>query len=118
SSRKLGWIGVAAAVILVTVGGAIGWQQWKLNGLRKQWSAMASKALEVEEMQQKIRRFRPWFDESMPSLSILRRVTEAFPVEGSVWTKTVEIRNQASVICTGTTRNNDALMKTLDQLRA
>lgn len=72
----------------------------------------------VDDTQAKIRKYRPWFDESMPSLSILKRVTEAFPQEGTVWTKTVEIRNQSTVICTGTARNNDALMKTLDQLRA
>lgn len=45
-------------------------------------------------------------------------MTQAFPVEGTVWTKTVEIRNQTAVICSGTARNSEALMKTLDQLRA
>jgi hypothetical protein len=72
----------------------------------------------VEDTQASIRKYRPWFDESLPSLGILKRVTEAFPVEGSIWTKTVEIRNQAAVVCSGTARNNEALMKTLDQLRA
>ena len=72
----------------------------------------------VDDTQANIRKYRPWFDESMPSLSILKRVTEAFPAEGTIWTKTMEIRNQNTVICTGTARNNDALMKTLDQLRA
>jgi hypothetical protein len=118
SSKKLGWVGVAAAVILLIVGGAVGFQQWKLSKLQKQWASMASRVKDVDDTQAKIRKYRPWFDESLPSLSILKRVTEAFPVEGSIWTKTVEIRNQATVNCTGTARNNEALMKTLDQLRA
>jgi len=33
---------------------------------------------------------RPWFDESFRSLSILRRLSEAFPVDGSVSAKTVK----------------------------
>ncbi|HEY6228150.1 MAG TPA: hypothetical protein VI282_13600, partial [Verrucomicrobiae bacterium] len=118
SSKKLGWVGVAAAAVLLIAGGAIGAQQWKLSKLQKEWASMETSVRAVDDTQAKIRKYRPWFDESMPSLSILKRVTEAFPQEGTVWTKTVEIRNQSTVICTGTARNNDALMKTLDQLRA
>lgn len=118
SSKKLGWVGVAAAAVLLIAGGAIGAQQWKLSKLQKQWASMQTSVKAVEDTQASIRKYRPWFDESLPSLSILKRVTEAFPVEGSVWTKTVEIRNQAAVVCSGTARNNEALMKTLDQLRA
>jgi Tfp pilus assembly protein PilN len=118
SSKKLGWVGVAAAAILVIAGGAIGIQQWKLSKLQKQWASMESRVKTVDDTQAKIRKYRAWFDESLPSLSILKRVTEAFPAEGTIWTKTVEIRNQATVNCSGTARNNEALMKTLDQLRA
>ena len=118
SSKKLGWVGVAAAIIFLLVGGAIGAQQWKLSRLRAQWAGMHGKVDAVEEIQTNIRKFRPWFDESLPSLSILKRVTEAFPIDGVVWTKTVEIRNQSVVSCTGTARNNEAFMKVYDQLRA
>jgi hypothetical protein len=117
SSRKLGSVAAVAAVILLVVGGAIGWQQWELSRLRSQWVGMSREVTELEETQQKIRRFRPWFDESLPSLSILRRVTESFPVEGTIWAKTLEIRNQSQVICSGTTRNSPAFTKALDQLR-
>ncbi|MGZ5546270.1 MAG: hypothetical protein ACXWIU_16515, partial [Limisphaerales bacterium] len=106
SSKKLGWVGVAAAVILLILGSTIGFQQWKLSKLQKQWSAMASRVKDVDDTQAKIRKYRPWFDESLPSLSIIKRVTEAFPVEGSIWTKTLEIRNQVTVNCSGTARNN------------
>jgi len=69
-------------------------------------------------MQQFIRRFRPWFDDSFPNLSILRRVTEAFPAEGVVTAKTVEIRELTAVTCSGVARDNQAFLKMLDQLRA
>jgi hypothetical protein len=118
SSRKLGWVGVAAATVLLIAGASIGLQQWKLSKLQKEWAGMEARVRGVNDTQGLIRKYRPWFDESYPSLSILKRVTEAFPAEGTVWTKTVEIRGQSTVICTGTARNNDALMKTLDQLRA
>jgi hypothetical protein len=117
SSRKLGWAAAAAILILVGTGGAIGAQQWKLSRLKSEWAAMAGEVDELEAMQTNIRKFRPWFDESMPTLSIWRRVAESFPQEGSVWTKTVEIRNQSTVICSGTARNSQSFTKVLDQLR-
>ena len=44
-------------------------------------------------MQQQIRKFRPWFDDSFRNLTILRKITEAFPEEGDVTAKTLEIRD-------------------------
>jgi hypothetical protein len=79
---------------------------------------MSAKVTQLEDMQQQIRKYRPWFDESLRTLSILRRLTEAFPEDGSVSAKTVEFREPATVSCTGTARDSSALMKTLDQLRA
>jgi hypothetical protein len=118
SSRKLGTIGAAAAVIILATGGAVGAREYKLSKLRSQWVSMETKVKELEDMQTNIRKFRPWFDESFPSLSILRRVTEAFPEQGTVWAKTVEIRNQSQVTCSGTARNSPALTKVLNQLHA
>jgi hypothetical protein len=118
SSKKLGWVGVAAGILLLATIGIVGAQQWKLSRLRAEWAGMETQVRNVEDIQQHIRKFRPWFDESLPSLSILKRVTEAFPVEGVVWTKTVEIRNQSMVSCSGTAKSNAAFMKVYDQLRA
>jgi hypothetical protein len=69
-------------------------------------------------MQQQIRRFRPWFDESFRSLAILQRVTEAFPEDGAVVAKTLEIRDPGVIMCTGTARDQQALLKVVDLLRA
>ena len=79
---------------------------------------MAPRVRELEILQQEIKQFRPWFDESFRSLTLLKRLTESFPEEGSVTAKSVEIRDASTVTCTGTARDSQALYKVLDQLRA
>ena len=118
SSRRLAWVGSIAATAALLAGGAIIAQQWQLSHLGSEWAGMEPRVRELEEMQQFIRRFRPWFDDSFPNLSILRRVTEAFPAEGVVTAKTVEIRELTAVTCSGVARDNQAFLKMLDQLRA
>ena len=86
--------------------------------LRSQWSAMSAKAGELEGLQKQIRQYRPWFDDSFQSLSIMRQLTTAFPEDGAVTAKTVEIRDGNVVSCSGTARDNAALLRTLSQLRA
>jgi hypothetical protein len=118
SSRKLIWAGATAGSVALLVGAAFLVQQWQLARLRSRWEAMERNATEIDNLQQRIKKFRPWFDDSLGSLSILRRLTEAFPEDGVVSAKTVEIRDLAAVTCTGTAQNSQALLKTLDQLRA
>ena len=118
SSRKLGWISAAAAVLVLLVGGAFAVQQYKLSQLRSQWDGMSAKVRELDEMQTLIRRFRPWFDSSFRNLSMLRKVTEAFPEEGTVTAKSLEIRDVSAVSCSGVANDNQALLKMLEQLRA
>jgi hypothetical protein len=105
--------GVVALVLLAFLV-----QQVRLSGLRSKWATMAPKVRELDNLQQQIKRFRPWYDDSVRSLSILRRLTEAFPENGDVTAKTVELRDTGTVICTGTASDNAALLKTLDKLRA
>jgi hypothetical protein len=56
-------------------------------------------------------------------LIILRSVTEAFPEDGSVTAKTMEIRDLNTVTCTGIARDlgtmsaHQALLKTVERLR-
>ena len=48
----------------------------------------------------------------------MKKLTEAFPEDGAVSVKTLEIRDPAMVTCTGTARDIQALFKVRDQLRA
>ncbi|HEY0455774.1 MAG TPA: hypothetical protein VGE41_05330 [Verrucomicrobiae bacterium] len=118
SSKKLVNTGAIAATLVLLIAGVFIYQSWQLSSYESEWKQMSPKVAELENLQQQIRKFRPWFDNSMRSLSILRSMTEAFPEDGVVTAKTMEIREPASVTCSGTARDNQALLKTLDRLRA
>ena len=117
SSKKLMWAGATAGSAALLVLGAFLAQQWQLSRLQSKWTAMEPKVKELENLQHQIRKFRPWFDNSFRNLSILRSLTEAFPEEGVIFAKTVEIRAQNVVTCSGSARDTQAFLKTLDQLR-
>jgi len=118
SSKKLVWVGATAGTGALWLAGAFLFQQWSLSRLQSQWANVRPKVEELEGMQQQIKKFRPWFDESHRNLTILRKVTEAFPDDGLVTAKTLEIRELSSVTCSGLARDNQAFLKMLDQLRA
>jgi hypothetical protein len=118
SSGKLRFAGAAAAAVVLLIGGMFSIQQWQLMHLNSQWKAMAGEVSQLQTVQEQIRQFRPWYDESLRGLSILRQLTMAFPEDGVVSAKTVEIRDVTAVTCSGTARDNQALLKTLDRLRA
>jgi hypothetical protein len=118
SSKKLAWAGVTAGSAALLLAGAFLVQQWQLSRLQSRWAAMEPKVKELEDMQQQIKRFRPWFDDSFRSLSILRQLTQAFPEDGAVSARTFEIREPSSVTCSGTARDNQSFLKMLDQVRA
>lgn len=118
SARKLGSVaGIAAALAVILIVSFL-IQGWHLSQLQSRWSSISPRVTELEDMQQRIKKFRPWFDNSFRSLTILRKITEAFPADGVVTAKTLEIRNQSQVNCSGVARDNQALFKMLDQLRS
>ncbi len=118
SSGKLRLAGAAAAVLALLIVAAFGFQQWKLSGLRNEWTGMAQKVHDLEAVQQQIRQYRPWYDDSLRGLNILKQLTTAFPEDGVVSAKTVEIRDLNAVTCIGVARDNQSLLKTLERLRA
>ncbi|MBI3416009.1 MAG: hypothetical protein HY043_11975 [Verrucomicrobia bacterium] len=117
-TRKLAPIGAAAGFVALVVIILFLAQQWQLAGLRSQWSAMSLQVKELDDLQRQIKRFRPWFDESFASLSMLRRLTEAFPEDSTVVAKSIEIRDAGLVTCTGTTRDSKVLVKVVERLNS
>jgi hypothetical protein len=127
SSGRLRTVISAAAAIALVAGGLFFFQQCQLWGLGSQWAKLQPTVRQLEGVQDKIRQYRAWYDESvrgtnivrgLTGLVILRSVTEAFPEDGSVTAKTVEIRDLNTVTCTGIARNYQALLKTVERLRA
>lgn len=117
ASRRLAYAGAGAAILLLLLGGAFIYQQFQFSKYRDEWAGMKTKVTELESLQENARRFRPWHDSTLATMSIIRRITEAFPEEGSVSAKIVEIRNGSTISCTGTAQDNQSLLKTIDRLR-
>ena len=117
SSKRLATAGFGAAAALVIALGAFGWQEFRLWSLRSDWQGMAAQVTELDAVQARIREFRPWYDTSFRNLSIMKKVVECFPDNGSVTAKTFEIHGQANISVTGTARDNASLLRTLDLLR-
>jgi len=117
SSGKLAYAGAGAGAVAVLVAFVFMVQQFVLWHWQSRWSRMESKVADLTQIRDDIRRYRPWYDESVRTLSMLRRLTEAFPQDGAVSAKTVELRAPATVTCTGTARNREALLRALDHLR-
>ena len=116
-SSKLRTAGAVAALLFLLVGGAFGVQQVQLMLLGAEWNGMAAKVKSIEGVQTQISRFRPWSDTTMPSLTVLKVLAQSFPPQGTVYAKTVEIRDQSTVTCAGLTQDIPTLLAVIDRLR-
>jgi Tfp pilus assembly protein PilN len=118
TSGRLGTSGAVAAAVAVLVALLFLVQQIELLHYRNQWSKMSGKVAELQDIQDHIQQFRPWYDTTFRSLAILRQLTLAFPEDGSVTAKTIEIRDGNEINLTGTARDNAALLAMQARLRA
>lgn len=118
SSKRLATAGMAAAALAVIALGFFGWQEYRRWSLRSQWQTMQAEVVALEAVQNRIRDYRSWYDTGHRNLTILKRVTECFPENGSVTAKSFEIQGLVpTVTVSGTARDNAALLRTLDELR-
>jgi hypothetical protein len=117
SSGRMRTIGAVAAGIAVIVAGLFFIQQVQLWRLRSQWAGISAKVLELEAVQNNIRQYRPWFDDSFRDLAILRQLSLAFPEDGVVTAKTIEIRDDNTVSCSGNARDYAAVLAMQAKLR-
>jgi hypothetical protein len=117
NSKRLATAGFATAAAALLAIGAFGWQEFRLLSLRSEWQGMAAQVTELDAVQARIREFRPWYDTTFRNLTIMKRVVECFPDNGSVTAKSFEIHSPANVSVTGTARDNASLLHTLELLR-
>ena len=124
ASGKLRTAGLAAAAVVILAGGLFAFQQWQLARLRSRWQGMSAKVKELNDVQDQIQKYRPWFDTSFRYLGALKELTAAFSEDGSLTAKTLEIRElpdvrEVNVVsCSGNAANYAALQKTVHQLGA
>ena len=117
SSGRLRTVGAVAAGIAVLIAGFFLVQQVQLWRLRSQWSGISAKVLELQAVQDNIRQYRPWFDDSFRDLAILRQLSLAFPEDGVVTAKTIEIHDDNTVSCSGNARDYAAVLAMQAKLR-
>ena len=118
SSQRNVWIGGSVGMLVFLVVVVFYFQGWRLKSLEREWNGMAEKVKTLETKQSKIRQFRPWYDNSAPSLQIARQLAESFPKEGSVWLKSIEIKENRQVRCAGSARDNQDRLDLISRLRA
>ena len=115
---KLRKVGLVAASVVGLVAVAFLVQQIISWHFQSRWADMKAQVTELEATQAQIKQYRPWFDESARSLSILKQLTQAFPEDGVVTAKTIEIREANLVTCTGTAKDMNSLLAVQKKLSA
>jgi hypothetical protein len=116
SSRRMASTGFAVAGLAALAAVMFGWQEFRRWSLRSEWSGMQAQVTALDGVQGRIHEFRPWYDTSFRNLTIIKRVTECFPENGSVTARTFEVRG-AIVNISGTARDNAALLRVQELLR-
>jgi hypothetical protein len=107
----------AAAAVLIILIVLFGYQQVQLVHWQSRWNQMSGEVGELKTIESKIHQYRPWSDDSIRGLTILKEITTAFPEDGAVTAKTLEIRDLSTVICTGTARSMQSLLTMQGQLQ-
>jgi hypothetical protein len=116
AKKRLIWVAEAAAAAVVCVVAGFAWQQWQISTLTSKWKAMEPRVTELTADQDQIRKFRPFYDRSFRVLRILKHVTDAFPDEGAVSVKTIDVHDIGNVTCSGVARDKDAFSRVFGKL--
>jgi len=72
---------------------------------------------QLQEIQSKIQKFRSWFEEEPVTLSVANHIAEAFPVEGRIWARILQIKSDGTVRISGRARDNQSLLQLLEKFR-
>jgi hypothetical protein len=116
STKKLIWVGEAAGAVVACVIIAFGVQQWQLHGLRGQWSTLQPKVDELNAMQDDIKQFRDFYNQTSRDVAIWAKLADTLPRDSSVSLKTLEVREQGNVTCSGVARDSDSFGKVFAKL--
>jgi hypothetical protein len=118
SSGRLRTTGAVATGIVAIICLAFLIQQIELWHFGSQWNAISVKVGELQGVQSQIQQFQPWYDTTYRDLAILRQLSLAFPEDGIVTAKTIQIQEDGVVSCSGNAQDNASLLATLGKLSA
>jgi hypothetical protein len=117
SSGRLRTTGAVAAGAAAVILGLFLFQQFQLWRLRSQWSHIQAQVTVLQKTQDQIRQYRSWYAGTYRNLAVLRQLSLAFPQDGVVTAKAIEIRDDGTVNCSGNAQDNSSLLATLAALR-
>jgi hypothetical protein len=116
--RRRRWIAAGAVALLLLPIVTFFVRAHIESSLNEEWNGMRRKVTDLESLQQRIRQFRPWFEPAPQNLQILEGLAAAFPDQGDVWAKSVQITDGTKVNCTGFAKNQSSMLAWLDRLRS
>ena len=116
ASRKTGILGGVAGAIVVFTLIAFLWQGRKHSNLQSEWNGMKERVAELEDLQNRIRKFRSWYDESQPTLRMMKAISLTFPASSAITAKTLEVRADGKITIAGAARDNKALLELSERL--
>jgi hypothetical protein len=117
SSRRRGLIFGAAGLVLLPL--LLFFIRSEIEShLEARWDAMSGEVADLDALQQKIRQFQPWFEPTPQRLQLLDSLVTAFPDQGDIWAKSIQVADDDKVTCTGFAKSQPALMDLLARMRA
>ena len=117
NTRLYRWVAaVAAALVLLPAILFFVRGQYESH-LASQWEGMRDNVADLDGLQQKIRRFRPWFEPSPVTVQTLEGLFDVFPEGGDVWAKSIQVNAAGLVTCTGFAKTQKALIDLTERLR-
>jgi hypothetical protein len=116
SKRRRTMLAVAVGLVLLPIVSFMVRSHME-SSLEQEWKGMQGNVSDVEKIQTKIRRFRPWFDPSPQSLSALETLASAFSENGETWAKSIQIHDGQRVTCTAFAKSQAAKDEMLGRLR-
>ncbi|HBF34119.1 TPA: hypothetical protein DDW35_06110 [Candidatus Sumerlaeota bacterium] len=121
SMRSAVWAGAAVGGLLFIFGGVYLFQYLHWSSLDREWRSISGRVGKLEKQQNFVRKYEGWYDSNPVSLSILDTLTRVFPEEGTVWVKTLEMReldgkNLRNISCGGQARSNPNWLQTSTKL--
>jgi hypothetical protein len=116
--RRRRWLAAALVALVVLPVVTFFVRSHMESSLKAEWAGMNRKVAELEKLQQKLRVFRPWFEPAPQGVQALESLDAAFPEQGDVWAKSIQIADGSKVTCAGFARNQSALLAFIDRLRA
>jgi hypothetical protein len=117
-SKRRRWM-VAAALAIIVLPILVFFIRSRMeSSLTSEWNGMRRNVADLESLQQRLRQFRPWFEPAPQALQVLDGLIAAFPEQGDVWAKSIQMDENNKVTCSGFARAQSGILSILDRLRS